>query len=135
MLAALLQPPPADDLGARIQWIQGLVVAVENEDLGEVGAAVALDLKAALGAVVAWGRGPRDAESLLHLQALIAALLARATSTLYRVLATHWRSLVGDVDDAGVIAEAFESAAAAIAEGRDVPAEVQARLSAASRAP
>ena len=127
-LSELLGKPVGADLGARIAWIQALVIAVEAEDLGAVGAAVVLDLKASLGAIVAWGRGSRDAESLLHLQALLTALLARATSTLYRALAAQWQVLADDDERAADVAQAFVAAAAAVDAGEEVGAHIRQLL-------
>ncbi|HEY1100166.1 MAG TPA: hypothetical protein VGF99_14615 [Myxococcota bacterium] len=135
LVGVLAARPTGDDLGAQIAWIQQAIASVDAavaDGSLEGGEAVATDLRASLGAIVAWGRGPRDGESLLQLQALISALLGRATSTLYRALATRWRAIaaaqVDDELDAAGLAAAFTRAAAAVEQGDEIPVDVVARL-------
>ncbi len=127
-LTQLLTRPPAADLAARVAWVQALAVAIDDADLGPAGTAAAQDVRAALGAIVAWGRGPRTPDSVVELNGLMAALLRRASSTLYRALSETWRALAAADAGAVGVADAFAAAAAAIDAGDDVPADVVAVL-------
>ena len=85
---------PSADLHARLQWLEDAAAAAEAADLGDDGRVGALHLRAALGAIVQWTRGPQDPATLVELDAVVRLLIARGTLALYRALAAAYAALV-----------------------------------------
>ena len=134
---------PADLPGrvAHLQQLIEVVGALEVDDDPSLGERAKRDLQAALGAVVAWGRGSRDEASLLELAGVMAALLRRANVAILEGLSGQWRALARspvfsdtsappptDAERCLELAEVFAAAAAAVAAGDQVPAVVLTKL-------
>lgn len=125
------------DLSARAAHVARVADAIDAAitDL-PAAASAATDLRAALGAVVAWSRGPRTDTSTAELAALMTALLRRANATLLQALADHWGVVAAAGDDAGVddrataLSGLFARAARDVVAGGDVSDDVKAALAA-----
>ena len=119
------------DLAGRAAFVARLADAIDAAvtDL-PAAAAAATDLRAALGAIVAWSRGPRTDASSAELLALMTALMRRGQATLLSALADHWRVLAdgGAHERAATLSDLFARAAAEIRDGGDVSDEVRAAL-------
>lgn len=130
VLRALVDEAPGLErasLTARVEWLQRLVDALAGAGEASDGRtqAVLTDLRAAIGAVVAWGRGPRTPQSLHELELVMRALIARGTAGLYELLARDLRAMAAhDVDAAACLtaADAAHAAAEAVARGESVAA-------------
>lgn len=88
---------------------------------GDAARAALTDLRAALGAVVRWGRGPRTDEALVELTLLVRALVARGSAGLLLAVAGELRALAEggiEPDACRAAASAFDDAAAARIAGR-----------------
>lgn len=117
-LTALATATVPADLAGRAAHIARVADAIDAalDDLPAARAA-ATDLRAALGAIVAWSRDASTAE----LATLITALSRRAQATLLSTLADHWRVLADGGDErALVVSDLFVRAEAAITAGNDV---------------
>lgn len=141
LLRALVDGAPTleSDLQARVSWLERVIDAVEAERAGAGRIdAVLTDLRAAIGAVVAWGRGPRSPESLVELELVMRALITRGLAGLYELVARDLRALAAhgiEADACLVASRAMHAAAEAVARGEPMPrehldalAEVRARL-------
>lgn len=125
------------DLSARAAHVARVADAIDASitDL-PAAAAAATDLRAALGAIVAWSRGPRTDTSTAELAALMTALLRRANATLLQALADHWRVMADAGADAGAdgragdLSDLFARAAADVVAGGEVGDDVKAALAA-----
>ena len=125
-------------LTARVRWLERVVAALGTGALASDKDIVAArtDLQAAIGAVVAWGRGPRTPESVAELELVMRALLARGLSTIYDVLARDLRALAGETreisrDEAAACASAataLQAVAESVRRGEPVPATARAAL-------
>lgn len=83
-------------LASQLQWLEDAAAALEVAELGDDGRAAALDLRAALGAVVLFSRdasNARDPKALLELEAVVRAHTARGLLTLYRAVAAGLHEL------------------------------------------
>jgi len=121
-LTALATATVPADLAGRAAHIARVADAIDAalDDLPAARAA-ATDLRAALGAIVAWSRGPRTDASTAELATLITALSRRAQATLLSTLADHWRVLADGGDErALVVSDLFVHVEAAITAGNDV---------------
>ena len=122
------QRPRADaSLQDQVRWLEELT-AVAARALDDDAAQGALtDLRAALGAVVAWGRGPRTEESLRELELTFRALVTRGSVGLCEALARDLAALGAHDARAKTAAGAFTAAAHALAHGEPLaPAHVDA---------
>lgn len=111
-------------LTQRVAWLQKLVDTLAVDADARL-TSVLTDFRAAIGAVVAWGRGPRTPESLVELELVMRALVARGSAGLYALLARELRAMAAhDVDGAVCLlaADAAQAAADAVASGRPVEA-------------
>ena len=83
------------------------------------------DLKASIGAVVAWSRGPRTPESLIELELVMRALITRGLAGLYELLSRDLRALA----EHGVEADACLVASRAMHAASEAVAAMQRRTS------
>jgi hypothetical protein len=124
----------AADVRARLRWLEATALAADAVDLDEQGRAATRDLRAALGAIAQWSQGPRDEPSLVALDAIVRALLARGTLGLLRSLAATYGTLVDErAPHRAACAEAREALlglARAVEQGAPAPPAVAARLAA-----
>jgi hypothetical protein len=119
------------DLAGRAAHVARVADAIEAAaDALPAATAAATDLRAALGAMVAWSRGPRTDTSTAELLALMTALLQRAQATLLSALADHWRVLAdeGAHERAAALSDLFARAAAELRDGGVVGDDVRARI-------
>jgi hypothetical protein len=125
------------DLRAQLTWLHDASQALENEDLGEGGARAALDLKAALGAVVVWSQGPQDPSTLVELQAVVRTLTTRGLVSLYQALSSTWADLASRKGPRGSdpnrlaahqLADAYRTLAVRVGRGEPVPTDVVTTL-------
>jgi hypothetical protein len=131
LLALTSSGRPAHDaaLPEQVRWLEELTrVAASALDDAPAQAAIT-DLRAALGAVVQWGRGPRTPESLVELELVFRALVARGSVGLYEAIARELRALAdvsaqqnAEREACRSAADAYTDAARALAEGRAVSA-------------
>lgn len=123
-------------LAAQVDWLRAASRAVRDAELGDDGARAALDLDAAIGAVVAWSRGDRSDDTLVELQALMQALLTRALATIATATAGAWREVATDEDQriaATEMAAILDDVARALQSGLGVPSSTAARIEAVRR--
>ena len=130
-VAAGMDAAFAGGLQTQLQWLEDAALALDAAGL----AAAATDLKAALGAIAHWARGPRDPKGLPEVEGVVRAFTTRGVVALYRALAsalremadvrTPQRSLCLDV------AAAFTALASAAESGRPPPKDALERLASA----
>ena len=116
---------PKQDLATRLQWMEDVALAAERADLGDDGARAARDMKAALGAILKFARGPQTQSALGELELMVGALTARATSTLFRALARDYDALARTKGaprraESMQLAVAFDELAAAVEKGEPI---------------
>lgn len=120
------------DIRARLLWLEQAAALAESAGLDEEGRQGALHLRAALGAIVAWSRGPRDHQSVVALDALVRTLLARGTLALLRALAGRYAQLAkARAPHRGVCAELrdlLEELARTVERGEPAPDDLVDRL-------
>lgn len=126
------------DLRGRLQWLEDAALAAEQLDLGPDAARGALDLKAALGAVVQFASSSMNDEAVLQLEVVFRALVARGTSTLCRAVAEQYRAIAKERAapkraEAAEMAAVFDEIADATENGRAVAPKTAARLDAVRR--
>jgi hypothetical protein len=125
-----------DDLGGHIEHVQRIIAAGEIVFEGDpMGQAAMADFKAALGAIVQWGRGDRSKASLVELELLLRALLQRGTSGVYAALATQLEQLadIAPSKTASIVrraAVASRALAHATHTGQVLPSELLADMAA-----
>ena len=82
-LAQLLDEyPRLKGLASQLQWLEDAAAAALQADLGAAGAVVATDLRAALGAIVAFAQTPSADRDVGALSALVQKLVGRALQNL-----------------------------------------------------
>lgn len=130
------------DLAARVRWLERVIEAVAANGRSQADErvdAVLTDLRAAIGAVVAWGRGPRTPESLVDLEVTMRALITRGTAGLYALVARDLEALAAhgvEADACTTAANAMRAAAEATARGTPLPHEhLEALAAVRSRLP
>lgn len=126
------------DLRARLQWLEDAATAAAALDvdgaLGDEGRDGVLHLRAALGAVVSWSKGPDTSskESIAQLEVLLRTLIARGLVGLYRALASTWETLARErAPHRGAcidLRDAFREAARAVETGQPPPPSLRERL-------
>ncbi len=131
LLTQRVTRPPAD-LAGQVAWIEAVSEAAADPALGDAGARAAQDLKAALGAIVAYARSPQQAAQALALEATVRTLTARALATLYGALADTYAALAATsrshVAVLKEVASLFRAHQAAVVAGRPEAPEVSERL-------
>jgi hypothetical protein len=120
-------------LREQLQWLEDTAAAAERADLGDAGDDAALQLRAALGAIVKLSQTASPTpEQLAEGQLVIRTLMARGTLALTRALAETWRALAHEKHPQRTacmaVADAFDDVARAVQQGRPIPADVVARL-------
>jgi hypothetical protein len=136
-VAARMESAFQAGLQGQLQWLEDAATALDAADLGDEGKAAATDLRAALGAVVHWSRGPQDPKTLPELEAVMRTFTTRGLATLYRVLAAHLRELA----DLRVamraacleMASVFDALGKSVENGTRPPVDALKRLEAARR--
>ena len=120
------------DLRAQLTWLHDASTALEHEDLGDAGARAALDLKAALGAVVVWSKGAQDPSTLVELQAVVRTLTTRGLVALYQALSSTWSEIAARKGPHALharrLADAYKALAGRVGRGEPVPADVVTTL-------
>jgi hypothetical protein len=121
-------------LRERLQWLEDAAALTEAEarTLGEPAARAALDLRAALGAVVGFAQKGAPAEERLALEAVVRALTRRALHTLYAALTQSYARLGKEPGpyraEARALAEGYAELTEAIQLGREPKAKTLERL-------
>lgn len=122
------------DLAAQLRWLEELILAAEQAtELGPEGARAALDLKAALGAIVLYARGSRTEADRLALEMALKTLVARALYTLYGALAATYGELAKEGPlrvECRELARLWGSVQRAVERAQPIPKNVVARLEA-----
>jgi hypothetical protein len=128
----------AQDLRGRLQWLEDAALTAEQLDLGEAGARGALDLKAALGAVVQFASSSMNDAALLRMEAVFQTLVVRGTTTLLQAIAADYHAIARvhgapKRAEAEELGRAFDELADAVARGRKPPARTAERIEAVRR--
>jgi hypothetical protein len=126
-------PSPQTPLLAQLEWIDKTATAVASADLGVAGAQAALELRAALGAIVAFAQGRKGDAELAVLTATVRELTQRALATVCRALAAAYEELAAfgegaDAARARRLAPVWRDFAQALAERRAPDATLLERL-------
>lgn len=121
-------------LREQLQWLEDTAAATEQADLGDEGEQAALQLRAALGAIVKLSQQqpPPTPQEIAEGQLVVRTLMARGTLALTRALAETWRALAHEKHPRRAacmaVADAFDDLARAVQQGRPIPPEVADRL-------
>ena len=128
----------AGGVQTQLQWLEDTAQALDAADLGDEGKAAALNLRAALGAVVHWARGPRDEKTLPELEGVVRTFTTRGVVALHRALAAGMRALADARAPQRAVcldlASIFDALATAQENGAPPPVDVLERLTAARAA-
>ena len=117
------------DLAAKIQWVEDVAACIQG--LGKPGERAALDLKAALGAIVLYSKGKRTPEDRLAMEATVRTFSARGLYGLYGVLHDQYRelSLSGPhAKRARELAQIFLELQKSMGSGQKIPDGLRARM-------
>jgi hypothetical protein len=125
-------------LADRLQWLEDAArLATEaSSELGEAGDRAALDLRAALGAIITWARGPKDPATLVDLEATVRTFTRRALYTLYTALAGAYAGLSKQGvqrGDAEKLAAIYKELADAVRLGVEPKAATRAKIEALAK--
>ena len=117
----------------QLQWLEDTAAATEQADLGDEGEQAALQLRAALGAIVKLSQHPSPTPTdIAEGQLVVRTLMARGTLALSRALAETWRAMAHEKHPRRAacmaVADAFDDVARAVQLGRPIPAEVVEQL-------
>lgn len=122
---------------AQAQWLEDAAVAIDAAQLGDEGARAAVDLRAALGAIVHWARGPKNPSTLPELEAVVRTFTARGVVSLYGALSASLDELAahraGNRAVCAELSQVFAGLREAQMEGRPPPRALIERLDAARR--
>ncbi|MBI2372675.1 MAG: hypothetical protein HYV07_01620 [Deltaproteobacteria bacterium] len=116
---------------ARVRWIEAVADATARAGLGQAGDRAALDLRASLGAIVAYSRSPRTDRDRIALEATVRTFTARALYGLYGALADAYRELGLSGPNAArcrELASVFLELQRALASGAPPSEQLRARL-------
>jgi hypothetical protein len=128
-VAARMEASFAGGLQAQLQWMEDAALALDAAGVDDA----ATNMKAALGAVAHWARGPQDPATLPELEGVVRTLTTSAQVGMYRALADALRTMADArtpqrslcLDLAGV----FASLARSIERGDPPPKDALERLS------
>jgi hypothetical protein len=125
------------DLRGRLMWLESISIALADarNDFGEAGDRAALDLRAALGAIIVYANSAQSKRDLLTMELTVRALLARAMALLYGALSDAYKTLAitgPHASECRTLSRVFKDVQRAVKRGDPIPPVTLRKLEALS---